>query len=452
MRRETRPADRFVKALVRLVLRIFYRKVEVVGAEHIPRDRPLVVVANHVNSLMDPVLLLGALPVHPRFLAKSTLWGNPAVRPFLDLAGAIPVYRRQDAGEGADLAKNAETFARSHDLLAAGGVLALFPEGLSHSEPALQPLKTGAARIVLEAEAKYPGIGTRIVPVGLTFDAKETFRSRALVRIGEPIDPAPELAMDDPVQAARALTARVDEALKDVTLNYDSWDEARLIARAADLWGRPTSEMPKGRSLAETFEVHRAHLEGLDDLEKSHPERIAALVESVRAYDRLLSAFNLRDAQVAAAYPPSPVARFVLRTMLRMLIHFPLAVIGTILNWPVYRLVGALTKRIARLPDLTATYKVFAALFLFPLAWLAEAIAVGYYASNSWLGAATFFAAPFTGYSALLFHESRSLFWKEARAYLLLRTRKRLAGELKERRAEILREVQALADLHAGKS
>lgn len=445
----TRPADRFVKALVRLVLRIFYRKVEVVGAELIPRDRPLVVVANHVNSLMDPVLLLGALPVHPRFLAKSTLWGNPVVRPFLDLAGAIPVYRRQDAAEGADSSKNAETFARSHDLLAGGGVLALFPEGISHSEPALQPLKTGAARIVLEAEAKHPGIGTRIVPVGLTFDAKETFRSRALVRIGQPIDPAPELAQTDPVQAARALTVRVDESLQDVTLNYDSWDEARLIARAADLWGRPTADLPTGRSLAETFDVRMAHLEGLDDLEKRHPERIAALVECVRAYDRLLEAFSLRDAQVAAAYPPSPVARFVLRTLLRMLIHFPLAAIGTILNWPVYRLVGALTQRIARLPDLTATYKVFAALFLFPLAWLAEAIAVGYYSANSWLGAATFLAAPFTGYSALLFHESRSLFWKEARAYLLLRTRKRLAGELKERRAEILREVQDLADLYA---
>lgn len=447
MRREGRPADRFVKALVRLVLRIFYRKVEVQGAERIPHDRPLVVVANHVNSLMDPVLLLGALPVHPRFLAKSTLWGNPAVRPFLNLAGAIPVYRRQDEGEGADPAKNAETFARSHDLLGSGGVLALFPEGISHSEPALQPLKTGAARIVLEAERKYPGIGTRIVPVGLTFDAKETFRSRAFVQVGEPVDPAPEIAADDPVQAVRALTARVDEALKDVTLNYASWEEARLIARAADLWGRPTADLPTGRSMAEAFAVQQAHLEGLDDLRESHPERIAVLVESVRAYDRLLEAFSLRDAHVAAAYPPSPVARFVLRTLLRMLVHLPLAAIGTILNWPVYRLVGEIARRAARQPDMTATYKVFGALFLYPVSWLAAALLVGYYV-NPWLGAATFLAAPFTGYSALLFHESRSLFWREARAYLLLRTRKRLAGELKERRGEILREVQALADLY----
>ena len=184
------------------------------GAGRIPRDRPLVLVANHVNGLIDPLLLIGPLPdlpAPPRFLAKSTLWKNPLVRPFLELAGAIPVYRRQD--EGADPAKNADTFARCHELLAKGGALALFPEGTSHSDPALKPLKTGAARIVLEAERKFPGIGTRIVPVGLLFDAKQTFRSRVLVQVGEPIDPAPEIALgaQDPIAAARALTARIDD-------------------------------------------------------------------------------------------------------------------------------------------------------------------------------------------------------------------------------------------------
>src|SRR3954447_7998617 len=228
--------DRFLRALARCVLKAFFREVEAVGAERIPLHRPLVLVANHVNRLIDPILLMGPLAVVPRFLAKSTLWKNPLVRPFLDLAVAIPVYRRQD--EGSDLTKNDEMFARCHELLAEGGTLALFPEGTSHSDPALKPLKTGAARIVLEAERKFPGVGARIVPVGLLFDAKQTFRSRVLVQVGEPLDPAPEIALDaqDPVAAARALTARIDAALKEVTLNYETWEDARLIARAADLY------------------------------------------------------------------------------------------------------------------------------------------------------------------------------------------------------------------------
>ncbi|MES1210787.1 MAG: lysophospholipid acyltransferase family protein, partial [Acidobacteriota bacterium] len=228
--------DAFFQAFLRLVTRIFFRGVETVGKERLPLGRPMVLVANHVNGLIDPLLLLGALPVHPRLLAKSTLWKNPVVRPWVELAGAIPVYRKQDQ---VDTAQNEEMFARSHDLLARGGALALFPEGKSHSEPALQPLKTGLARIVLGAEARNPGLGARIVPVGLTFDAKQQFRSRALLQIGEPIDPSPEIAqggIGNP-DAVRTLTARVSDALEKVTLNYDSWEDARLVARAAELWG-----------------------------------------------------------------------------------------------------------------------------------------------------------------------------------------------------------------------
>src|SRR6185369_9742037 len=111
-------------ALARFVLRVFFREVEVVGAERLPLDRPLVIVANHVNGLVDPVLILGPLPVRPRFLAKSTLWKIPVLAQLLNVARAIPVYRRQDAGDagvaGGDASRNDETFARCHEALAEG--------------------------------------------------------------------------------------------------------------------------------------------------------------------------------------------------------------------------------------------------------------------------------------------------------------------------------------------
>jgi 1-acyl-sn-glycerol-3-phosphate acyltransferase len=439
---------RALRSLVRLILKVFFREVEVVGADRIPRDRPLVLVANHVNGLIDPLLLWGPLPVVPRFLAKSTLWKIAPVRPFLELAQAIPVYRRQD--EGSDVSKNAETFARSHELLGQGGVLALFPEGKSHSEPFLQPLKTGAARIVLEAEQKFPGLAMRIVPIGLLFDAKQAFRSRALVQVGEPIDPSPEIEgmKMDPAAAVRTLTARIDEALKDVTLNYETWENARLVARAADLYRRRAPELPGRGRLSESITFQRAFLEGYQDLRSRHPEKVAAVARAVRNYDRLLHACGVRDDQVGAAYPPSPVLRFVLRALLRLLLHLPIAIVGTLLTWPVYRLVGEIVKRATRDPDQIATLKVFGALILFPLAWILEGWLVSRYLGGCWLGAAVTLTAPFTAYGALLFHDQRAVFWKEARAYLLLRTRRRLAAELKARREEVLRQVEELQDLY----
>src|SRR3954469_14841930 len=160
--------DRFLRALARFVLKAFFREVEVAGAERIPLHRPLVLVANHVNGLIDPILLMGPLPVTPRFLGKSTLWKIPILRPFLDLAGAIPVYRRQD--EGSDPAKNAETFARSHELLAQGGALALFPPPRAAAAggrpPPLpggdEPQRPGAQAAQDRRRADRPGGGAEI--------------------------------------------------------------------------------------------------------------------------------------------------------------------------------------------------------------------------------------------------------------------------------------------------
>ena len=435
------PAERLLRGFARLVLKIFFQRVEVVGEERIPREGPLVLVANHVNGLVDAALLVGALPVWPRMLAKSTLWKNPVIRPFVDGARAIPVYRKQDQ---VDTAGNEQMFEATHEVLISGGAIALFPEGKSHNEPMLQPLKTGLARIVLGAERKRPGLGVKIVPVGLTFDEKEAFRSRALVQVGEPIEAGPEAETDNPA-AVRSLTARVDQGLKDVTLNYPSWEAAWLIGRAAELFGRAELEVPVGRRLADHFQVHRAFVEGYQDLCRRHPERVQAVEGAVRDYDRLLKAFGLRDDQVASAYPPSPVLRFVMRTVLRLLVHLPLAAIGTVLNFIPFWLVRGVAWVVRRSPDQVATYKVFGGLILYPLAWLAEGIAVARWADNAWLGALVFLAGPLTGYAAMLFREQSGLFWNEARAYLFLRTRRRLAVELKERRAKVFREVEDLA-------
>ena len=187
------PPERWLVALDRALLAGFFRSLEVEGIERVPPGGPLIVVANHVNGLIDPMLVLGTLPLFPRFLGKSTLWDIPALRPFLAWARVIPVYRRQDAG--VDMARNREAFAAGRRVLAEGGVISLFPEGKSHNQPGLTTLKTGAARLALEAEMEAamgaaapsgPPLDVRILPVGLSFDAKERFRSRALVEIGEP--------------------------------------------------------------------------------------------------------------------------------------------------------------------------------------------------------------------------------------------------------------------------
>ena len=132
--------------LARLLVRVFFRRIDVEGAERMPADRPLVLVANHVNGLVDGLVLMAVLPRYPRFLGKATLYRILPLAPFLHLAGVVPVHRAKDAegASGRAVTRNDAAFRTSRELLAAGGLVAVFPEGISHDEARLQPLRTGA--------------------------------------------------------------------------------------------------------------------------------------------------------------------------------------------------------------------------------------------------------------------------------------------------------------------
>ena len=77
-----------IATLARFLVRTFYGRVEVQGLELIPRDRPLIYVANHVNSLIDGALLLAYMPQPPRLLGTSELWDIPILKPLLAWAAA----------------------------------------------------------------------------------------------------------------------------------------------------------------------------------------------------------------------------------------------------------------------------------------------------------------------------------------------------------------------------
>src|SRR5204863_7259460 len=70
--------------------RFFYRRVETVGREGVPGG-PVLLVANHANGLVDPMLVLAAVERPITVAAKSTLWRIPVLGNVLDALGAVPV-------------------------------------------------------------------------------------------------------------------------------------------------------------------------------------------------------------------------------------------------------------------------------------------------------------------------------------------------------------------------
>ncbi|HSN26659.1 MAG TPA: 1-acyl-sn-glycerol-3-phosphate acyltransferase [Kofleriaceae bacterium] len=163
----------------RRLIRLYFRRVERIGQPPGPQTHGRVFVSNHHNALIDPILVLtdAACEISP--IAKSTLWNIPGLAWLLDRAGAVPIVRRKDAPEK-DASSNEAMFAKIASHLADGGNILIFPEGTSHSEPTLAPLKTGAARMLIAAEAAARTPPT-FQAVALEFDDRERFRSRCLV-------------------------------------------------------------------------------------------------------------------------------------------------------------------------------------------------------------------------------------------------------------------------------
>src|SRR5262249_34477919 len=161
--------------------------------EHVPAEgTPVIFAGNHPNSLLDPVLIIATCGRVVRIAAKDALFKNPLMRFVLGHLGAVPVQRRSDhdGTHDAEATPNREVDNRTASeplgaVLAAGGAMGIFPEGLSHDEAHLARLKTGAARIALDTARR--GTAVQIVPCGLNYVRPKRFRSRVLIQYGPPV-------------------------------------------------------------------------------------------------------------------------------------------------------------------------------------------------------------------------------------------------------------------------
>lgn len=377
---------RFVVFIFSVALRLFFRRIETVNIETVPENNALIFVMNHPNGLIDPALVFVALPRKISFLAKSTLFEMPVISSILKTVEALPLYRHVDAG--ADVSKNQLTFEVCQKLLRKGGAIALFPEGVSHNSPKMMPMKTGAARIALGAVSVNSDeelLNLRIVPVGLFYTSKTTFRSEALLHFGEsfPVNP---IELDEhgqpPREVVRELTDEIEATLKRVTVNAETVAELETAAKAEDLFSSVYEGINLEQTLAARFDFLKTYISEPLDKRFGTKTKEKSLKKRIAGYEKKLKLLNLEPENLSLENHSFwyVFRHFVLRGLL-LLLFLPLSIMGAILHFPAYQICKILAYFYGKhgVDDVVSSVKILAAMLFMPLTWIITAVILYFY-------------------------------------------------------------------------
>lgn len=221
-----------VKSYIKLALHLYFGKIKISGLGNIPLDKPVMILPNHQNALLDALLMAVQCNRKTYFLTRSDVFKNNFVVTVLNFFRMIPIYRIRDGRES--LKNNQEVFDRCSRLLAQGHAILMFPEANHNLKRRVRPLSKGFTRILFHTLENSPDLDIRIVPVGINYRFAATFPDRVALHCGEDIAVKTMYNPHDRPGTIDRIKNKVGERLKTLTTHIE--DEARYddIVRKLD--------------------------------------------------------------------------------------------------------------------------------------------------------------------------------------------------------------------------
>jgi 1-acyl-sn-glycerol-3-phosphate acyltransferase len=470
-----------MRRLMRIVAHLYFVDIQFTGLENVPRKGPLMIAANHPGSLLDAILLSMLVPRKINYLAKSELFRFPIVASLFRALGVIPIYR---AGQAGGSPSNEDAFRKVYEVLEQGGCVGIFPEGRNSPRGQIAEIRTGAARMALEAESRNLGqLGLRLVPVGVTFESRELFLSSVFLCFDHPVSvaeyaPDPDESRDG---AIRALTRDLQQALRrqalhieDIRLSNLVEDLSRIVRRdgetgTLDRPGNKARESGRWRRALETartrlLEWFRPEKAGVrKDLHtvlrgqqhmgqvlakaaEKEPEVIDELSTDVERYKSHMAQLRLREDLGHSFDRPVQERLIRLRMTLYAVFMAPFALAGFLHNLPPY-LATLFTSRLFREEAIRgfATFALGVAFFgltyflyavIFWHAVLAEPLPVGLYLA----------ALLWTGFACLRYRRRIAAYRDKILVRTLFSTHRHLSRGLRREREAILSRLRDLQE------
>ena len=411
-------------------------------------------VVNHPNALVDALLVGSVVPRRVLLTAKATIFRNPLAARILRWVGVVPLRRASDergARDRVDPSRNEDTFAAVRKALQSGGAVLIFPEGKSHDEPSMAPLRTGAARMALDAWNSGAAPTLAIVPIGLTFERKDAPRTRVLVQVGEPLS-LEEWCTVERALPVEALTDQIDARLRAVTLNYASAEEAARTIRLASTIAavlekqRPLGEVDRGfgveTTIARRIEELSTRLDAADPELRARAESVVGRLDAVH---RVAAAHGIVLEDVGIDLTVRAGLRFTVREGWLLLLAGPVALWGRLNHLIPFRTAEWIALRSIDSAADPAMRTVVAGAALVLIAYLAQTVVVALLTTP--LFALVYLASlPIAADVNFILSDRLRRAAQRARTFFLLSANRGLREELTAELAVLRAEVLALDD------
>lgn len=341
--------------VLRTALGFYFARIERFHRERVPASGPILFASNHPNSVTDAFIIGTSVPRKVNFVGTVQLFRFTPLRWLLTRCGVIPINRVKDDPRA--MRTVLDTFEACFRVLEKGEAVGIFPEGITHDDPQLKTVKTGAARMVLELEHRYGGkLGLQIVPVGLTFSAKERYRSEVLVNFGEPIRITDYLAgyPEKKHDCIQKLTREIELRIGSLILPLPRLERGRIVEAVKRLYldrllvGNRIIHEPVPPKTGELM-LTQAIAKAVDFTYEHHPERATLFAQTLDRYERWLRRLNLTDEELAHFPDKAHLVWQSIAWALLGVVLLPAAVYGWVHRLLPVLLVKMAVNRVARL-------------------------------------------------------------------------------------------------------
>jgi 1-acyl-sn-glycerol-3-phosphate acyltransferase len=326
--------------VVRPAFYLFYRKIDIIGAETVPDRGPVIFTPNHQNALMDALAILCTKDRQPVFMARADIFQKPFIVKILHFLRILPVFRKRDGGNSSD--NNQETFDIILKVLHSQQSVGIMPEGIHNEIKHLRMLQKGVFRLAMQVQQDYGDTpAVKIVPVGLEYTDTRKFRSRLIVNYGRAIEASDYYGLfaQNSAKAYKAMQDTLSEKMKEGMIHISSEEFYSGIERIRVFYGNRAAQLfgLNPEKASDRLKAQQKTIAALEKFAEESHDEMKVLAEEIQEYTGTVRKLNIRDWVVEKQ--PYSLAGLCLRSLL-ILVGTPFFILGMLFNYLPYKLAG----------------------------------------------------------------------------------------------------------------